>query len=472
MYSINFFSQQKGFAVGIFDLTLRSTNGGNNWTPFPSPFLSVGTLNTLNRVLSTTDNNSYIVGDEGSLALTSNGGSNWEVLIRGDTLKAVHFLNKSFGFASGSGGHLLKTIDGGGNWLDIQSGTTNTINDIYFKDSLNGLYIGCFGTVGKTTNSGLNWHVQSLNPSIALRDFYTRNDTGLVIGTNGKIYKTTNLGNNWIEKSSGLTLALNSICLRNENFLQIAGDSGVVLRSSDFGENWQSAFVVPSKRLNSISFSNLNIGFIVGDTGRVFKTTNGGLNWSLELPITGNNLKFINFVNQNTGFIIGSRSTTMKTTNGGINWGFQSMGIYQINDNNKIFSVDSLNSYIVGENSYVFKSTDGGGNINYPVGINPVSNEIPERYSLRQNYPNPFNPVTKIQFEIPLSRGVSGGRGVLTRIVIYDLLGREVTILVNEQLKPGSYEVNWDGTGFASGVYFYSLVTESFVETKRMVLVK
>jgi hypothetical protein len=102
--------------------------------------------------------------------------------------------------------------------------------------------------------------------------------------------------------------------------------------------------------------------------------------------------------------------------------------------------------------------------------LNPASEVIPESFSLGQNYPNPFNPVTKIQFQIP-SNGLNG-RANFVKIIIYDLLGREVTTLVNEQLKPGSYSVDWDGTGYASGVYFYSLVTGEFAETKRMILIK
>jgi len=61
---------------------------------------------------------------------------------------------------------------------------------------------------------------------------------------------------------------------------------------------------------------------------------------------------------------------------------------------------------------------------------------------------------------------------MLTQMIVYDLSGKVVSTLVNEQLKPGSYSVDWDGTAFASGVYFYSLVTEGFAETKRMVLIK
>ena len=99
-----------------------------------------------------------------------------------------------------------------------------------------------------------------------------------------------------------------------------------------------------------------------------------------------------------------------------------------------------------------------------PIGINIISTEIPDKYELEPNYPNPFNPVTKIKFDIP--------NPAYTKIIIYDLSGRVVANLVNEQLKPGSYSVDWDGTGFASGVYFYSLITNEFAETKRMVLIK
>ncbi len=108
-----------------------------------------------------------------------------------------------------------------------------------------------------------------------------------------------------------------------------------------------------------------------------------------------------------------------------------------------------------------------------PIGINIISTEIPDKFALLPNYPNPFNPVTKIKFDIPQHHlPLQGGDKEGVMLIIYDLLGREVTTLVNEQLKPGSYSVDWDGTGFASGVYFYSLVTNEFTETKRMVLVK
>ena len=102
--------------------------------------------------------------------------------------------------------------------------------------------------------------------------------------------------------------------------------------------------------------------------------------------------------------------------------------------------------------------------------IQPISSEIPNSFSLSQNYPNPFNPVTKIRFSIPLSRGVSEGRGVLLKV--FDILGREVATLVNWQLKPGTYEVSWDAANYPSGVYFYKLITDKYIASKKMILVK
>jgi hypothetical protein len=106
-----------------------------------------------------------------------------------------------------------------------------------------------------------------------------------------------------------------------------------------------------------------------------------------------------------------------------------------------------------------------------------VNSEIPKSFSLYQNYPNPFNPSTKIKFEIPLSRGVPEGRGVLVKMVIYNFLGQQVAELVNERLQPGTYEVEWNGGNFSSGVYFYQLTVSSvpltiFTETKKLVLIK
>ncbi|MEO8446906.1 MAG: FG-GAP-like repeat-containing protein [bacterium] len=101
---------------------------------------------------------------------------------------------------------------------------------------------------------------------------------------------------------------------------------------------------------------------------------------------------------------------------------------------------------------------------NGTVGVQQTSSEIPETFSLEQNYPNPFNPVSNLGFGISEFGFVS--------LKIYDALGNEVVTLVNETKSPGSYQVEWNAAGFPSGVYFYTLETPGFTETKRMILLK
>lgn len=98
------------------------------------------------------------------------------------------------------------------------------------------------------------------------------------------------------------------------------------------------------------------------------------------------------------------------------------------------------------------------------TGINQISSELPSAYSLSQNYPNPFNPTTKIKFSVPKAGDA--------KIVVFDIMGREVQTLVNEKLQPGTYEASFDGSALNSGVYFYKLTTDGFTETKKMLLIK
>lgn len=107
-----------------------------------------------------------------------------------------------------------------------------------------------------------------------------------------------------------------------------------------------------------------------------------------------------------------------------------------------------------------------------PIGIQQIGSEVPDQFMLGQNYPNPFNPETKIEFSIPLLRGVAEGRGVFTKLNVYDLTGKQVTTLVNKDLTPGNYEVNFDAANLATGVYFYNLSADGFSSTKKMVVAK
>jgi len=105
-------------------------------------------------------------------------------------------------------------------------------------------------------------------------------------------------------------------------------------------------------------------------------------------------------------------------------------------------------------------------NNNLQIGITPISQHIPESFNLYQNYPNPFNPTTKIKFDVPAN--LVGQ----TFLSVYDITGREIQTLVNEKLNPGTYEATFEGSNYASGVYFYQLKVGDYINTKKMLLIK
>lgn len=96
--------------------------------------------------------------------------------------------------------------------------------------------------------------------------------------------------------------------------------------------------------------------------------------------------------------------------------------------------------------------------------VKEIKSNIPTEFSLAQNYPNPFNPSTKIRFDIPRQSQV--------KLVVCDILGREIVVLINKEMNPGSYETTFDGHSLTSGIYFYRLHAGHFSQTKKLVLMK
>ena len=136
--------------------------------------------------------------------------------------------------------------------------------------------------------------------------------------------------------------------------------------------------------------------------------------------------------------------------------------------------VDSLyNIYVTGA------SQAGSNNVNLTtikysqtINIFLIETEIPSAYTLSQNYPNPFNPTTKIKFSVVNGFPIGTFENDKVVLKVYDVMGREVQTLVNESLKPGTYEATFDGSHLSSGVYFYKLITDGFTETKKMLFLK
>lgn len=384
------------------------------------------------------------------------------------------------GWICGYNGTVLRTTNAGTNWVSVGINgipLTCQLQNITAFDGGTALTTGNIGTttyVFRTTNGGSNWSqvFTQANGQInaiwmSLNFFGKCFMEGNPVGGRWSLWRTSNSGANWdstglyLPQSGSETGWTNSLTA-NSSYFWFGTTNSRIYFSSDTGHSWSVQQTSPLTNVQSIWMGSLGIGGLA--YGQDFiKTTNNGSNW-VSTGSAGSG-----FYGGLTGvqFLplqwLARGNTIYMTTNLGGNWIIQSTapsGNYR-----------SI-SFISSNPSYVWAVRDNGGiSMMYFSwgGIKRISGNIPESFSLFQNYPNPFNPSTRIKFQAPPT--LPEGEAII-KLVIYDILGNEIATLVNEQLKPGSYEVEWDGSNYPSGVYFYKLITESFSETRKMVLIK
>jgi hypothetical protein len=200
-----------------------------------------------------------------------------------------------------------------------------------------------------------------------------------------------------------------------------AGIPNTFYKSTNGGLNWIDIGVVSSGTINDIKFINSK-GYAVTSHGELFTTANQGTTWQKESSITNGSITTIGVLTENRVLLMGDYGITLRFEN-------------------------------------QFTSSEPNGNI------------VPENYKLEQNFPNPFNPSTSIKYSVPVNADVV--------IKIYDITGREVSTLVNAAKQAGTYEVNFDASHLASGVYLYRIdvqdisgKTNVFTSTKKMILIK
>ncbi len=516
---IQFVDSLRGFILGNNANFLKTTNGGANWIFLPNVIGNTSNMYFIDSL------NGWITESSGGRRIwkTTNGGTTWQVSYNFANALDIYFKNINTGWATLTEGTVLKTTNSGINWFYNIIPPAGTIRSIDFRNNT-GLAVSYQGKIYKSNDRGYNWiNVFSINNSILQSVDFVDDNTGFVCGDSGRILKTTNSGNNFVDISFG-NKNYNSIFFLNNNTGFICGSIGAVLKTTNGGLNW-SNLLNNNRYLNDIFFINSLTGYIASDSGLIFRTSNGGLNWTSKYAYKNHEYRSTYFINENTGFAVGdnhingppnlvSGTIVVKTTDSGLNWTPVIEESYQgIRYFNDIIFVNELTGYLVKKidyTGYISKTTNGGENwyhvlgpVGYsqnnndgglycisavdesniwaagdngtivstssPVGIHNVKSEIPKIFLLCQNYPNPFNPQTKIKFDVPsnVKRETSN-----VKLIIYDLLGREVTTLVNEELRPGTYEADWDGSNLSSGVYFYKIISNKFTETRKMVLMK
>jgi hypothetical protein len=195
--------------------------------------------------------------------------------------------------------------------------------------------------------------------------------------------------------------------------------------------------------------------FVGTSCGGVFHSTNKGATWTVVNSGLTSQCVYALADSGNLVFAGTSGGGVYSTSNFGTNWVQMNTGLGNLNIN-----------YLYVYNNYLYAGTGScvwrcvatlTGNID-------PTNDVPKVFRLEQNYPNPFNPNTSIKYQISTKEFVT--------IKVYDILGKLVTTLVNEKKEPGTYDVQFDGTNYASGLYFYKIEAGDFEKTLKMVLVK
>ena len=516
MRSVSFINENTGWVVGDNKLVLKTTDAGVNWV-----ITRTANQTELRGVDFKDSNTGWAVGYEyyfdtlnpyisrGAILKTTNGGANWISQINSSdvTLLSVEYKDNVC-MAVGGSGILLKSTGDNDNWVSLSRGVQHSLNAACFLNDNTGWCAGREGTIVKTTDSGNNWLRQESRTRSDLADIeFLNKDTGWVVGGyyddfNGDkffIKRSVDGGQSWHTQDSGIFPFLSSICFTSNSVGWITGQGGTLLYTSNAGDNWNFRSAGSTDFFKSVFFIDSATGWILGESGNVLRTTNAGLNWTIR-HVSSNGFSSFFFIDQNTGWITAGNKI-YKTTDG-INWFLNYAGQNYANGFNSIYFTDANTGWGAGSVYYdtvvIRKTTNGGQNwVSYIVdagtvfnsivftspntgwavgddgvilktdnlvGINAVNNNLPDNYYLRQNFPNPFNPTTNLEFGISDLGFVS--------LKVFDVLGKEVAVLINEQLSPGIYKREFNGSNFPSGIYFYMIKAGNFIQTKRMLLLK
>lgn len=403
---------------GVF----RSTNGGKN-------FEHIGLPNSKVKNIVLSGDSLLIASTPSGVQKYNNTRKRWENIgLHG--IEAVSITKSDFIYAATREEGLFKSTDFGGTWK-LTNLTIDTLMPVYNVLTLNNDTV--FVTTGfqknlrRTTDGGNTWGIFPIKGGETSRILYEHNNRLFVSGyvnTNNTLFSTSDLGVTFDTLFSGFDTGylVSSFSIPNNNYIFLASNNDSIrgiFRYTTDNQNWENIF---AEDIVQTVFSNDEGVVLTGsyfptqlDSSKLFYSSNFGNNWSnFNLPITS--------------------------------------GIY----------ITDIKQDL---NGHYFLGTSAAGVIQLDI-ITDVEDEplIINDYCLYQNFPNPFNPVTKIKYYIPNSG--------LVKIVVCNALGQEIKTLISSYQNTGEHGIEFNGNNLASGVYFYSLITDEFVSTKKMILLK
>ena len=469
--------------------TFRSTNNGDTWTNVDYAAARSILIDTAGVV---------VVGNNlGSIKRSTDGGTVWNSATAAQQQAVVTLaLSPSGQMFAGSGGMgVYRSTDGGITWSLRRDGLVATTVSALLRTPESTLYAATYGAgLYKTTNGGSSWIPLPTVANAYLLTSLAADDSGkIVVGTWGYgLLRQAGADTSWQTMAYG---HFYSIATSPGGVILAGNDGGKVLHSTDYGHTWsmdsvtnQPVFCVAEGGDGYLYAGTFQKGFFrSSDSGKTWTQKNSGLSNLIVRSLMVRQLDVLlaatdgglskstdrgdSWTSVTTGLysvrcmlsvgtpgiIAGGWKGLSYSSDGGTTWDLVNDGLWP--PEVRSVAIDAEGYFYAGmANGGVFRSTAATGAREGGL------SSLPSVCTLEQNYPNPFNPRTVVSSQLPVASNV--------RLVVYDVLGREVAVLVDERRVAGFYQDVFDGKGFASGVYIYRLAAGSFVTSRRMVLLK
>jgi photosystem II stability/assembly factor-like uncharacterized protein len=513
LYCVYFVNTSTGFVGCDNNNIYRTTNYGATWNTYGPSFSSP--------IVSITYPSNTSVGwaadRSGHIYKTYNYGLNWDMLYTTPGTNPKGFgINSDHVWFVDSYGYVSYTLNSGNNFSSVQV-SNDTLSSVFFTSSTNGFACGDSGRVYQTNTSGASW---TLMPTPVTTKLKTINCVSpyymslvRVFGNNGRILESVDNGATWISQTYGnynYNAAYVTPSSINLGTAWAVGDQGKIIKSVVTSSNfcmgndtlsadypfttyWMDArtqILIPA---GEIHLGGGNTGYIT-EMGFDFKAISAQImnGFSIKMQST--------YLTSLTSFV------TTGWNNSEVYWGTYAppaIGLQYIPFINNFYwnGTDNILIEICFNNSSyttnnIVKSKPAPGmtwhqhgdlpsgdgctsffsgtpqqnrpeicfTFNYLVSGRREGTNVPEKFVLEQNYPNPFNPVSKIKYQI--------AKNSLVKLKVFDITGKEINTLVNEEQTIGIYEATFDGSSLSSGVYFYQLRAGEYSETKKMIIIK
>lgn len=367
---------------------------------------------------------------------------------------------------------VYKTNDGGYTWNLQRDFTANDDNYLHtvLIDSTMYTLIGSY-VVYRTTNNGVNWDTivtsKKIDSTLVLLNYFDENN-GIIIDNN--VWSTVDGGYTWVKEDTNMSLRFVSdfvfadkkngwaACRRYPSGML---DAGAIAKTTNGGLQWDvSSPTYMMMGIDCIDTNNVfTVGINVQFASYFCSTLDGGSKWNCsQIPMYGP-FYDIGFYNLKVGWIIGKQGKLLETIDSGKTWSTSNLG-----NNINLSRIKVLRDEKVG---YLQSNKNEFYRVDVITSVNDEF-DMPRYLCLEQNYPNPFNPLTVIKISISKPSYII--------LKVYNILGKEMTTLLQEYKEIGNYEVKFDASliagGLSSGIYYYTVKTEKQTLTKKMILIR